>query len=83
MNRDNIRQVVEMGANWIVAGSAVFGADDPAAEARVLQNLMAGAPRAEPAVSWQHGRGVLDSSLHLRVRTDNWSSGSGEIPYRR
>jgi ribulose-phosphate 3-epimerase len=29
------------------------------------------------------GRGVLDSSLHLRVRTDNWSSGSGEIPYRR
>lgn len=42
VNRANIRQVVEMGANWIVAGSAVFGAQDPAAEARVLQSLMAG-----------------------------------------
>ena len=29
VNRDNIRQVVEMGANWVVAGSAVFGARTP------------------------------------------------------
>lgn len=42
VDRANIRRVVEMGANWIVAGSAVFGAEDPGAEARVLQNLMTG-----------------------------------------
>jgi trans-2-enoyl-CoA reductase len=36
--------VVELGANWIVAGSAVFGAPDPGAEAGVLQSLMTGAP---------------------------------------
>ena len=42
INRDNIREVVEAGANWVVTGSAVFGADDPAAEARLLQRLMAG-----------------------------------------
>jgi ribulose-phosphate 3-epimerase len=42
VNRDNIRRVVETGANWIVTGSAVFGAEDPAAEARALRELMAG-----------------------------------------
>jgi ribulose-phosphate 3-epimerase len=42
VNRDNIREIVETGANWIVAGSAVFGATDPGAEARALQALMAG-----------------------------------------
>ncbi len=47
VHRVNIRQVVEMGANWIVAGSAVFGAEDPGAEARVLQNLMSGGAETE------------------------------------
>jgi ribulose-phosphate 3-epimerase len=42
VHRENIRQVVETGANWVVAGSAVFEAPDPGAEARVLQSLMAG-----------------------------------------
>jgi ribulose-phosphate 3-epimerase len=42
VDRDNIRRVVEAGANWIVAGSAVFGAEDPAAEAGALQQLMVG-----------------------------------------
>jgi ribulose-phosphate 3-epimerase len=42
VTRSNIREVVEMGADWVVAGSAVFGAEDAAAEARVLQRLMAG-----------------------------------------
>jgi ribulose-phosphate 3-epimerase len=42
IHRGNIRQVVEAGANWLVAGSAVFGAQDPGAEARLLQELMAG-----------------------------------------
>jgi ribulose-phosphate 3-epimerase len=42
IHRENIRQVVEAGANWVVAGSALFGAQDPGAEARVLQRLMAG-----------------------------------------
>jgi len=36
----NIREVVEAGANWVVAGSAVFGADDPGAQARRLMGLM-------------------------------------------
>lgn len=40
VNRDNIREVVDLGANWIVAGSAVFGAVDPGAEAGLLQELM-------------------------------------------
>jgi len=42
INRDNIRRVVEAGANWLVTGSALFGADDPKEEARVLQGLMMG-----------------------------------------
>jgi ribulose-phosphate 3-epimerase len=42
VNRGNIREVVEAGANWIVAGSAVFGAADPGAQAVLLQELMAG-----------------------------------------
>ena len=42
VNRANIRRVVEMGANWVVAGSAVFGADDPGAEAAALRELMTG-----------------------------------------
>jgi ribulose-phosphate 3-epimerase len=42
VHRANIRQVVESGANWIVAGSAVFGAPDPGEEARLLQALMLG-----------------------------------------
>jgi ribulose-phosphate 3-epimerase len=44
IHRGNIRQVVEAGANWVVAGSAVFGAADPAAEVCLLQALMAGEP---------------------------------------
>ena len=40
VNRANIRRVVEAGANWVVTGSALFGAADPEAEARVLQSLM-------------------------------------------
>jgi ribulose-phosphate 3-epimerase len=43
VNRGNIRRVVEAGANWIVAGSAVFGSEDPCAETRILQELMVGA----------------------------------------
>jgi ribulose-phosphate 3-epimerase len=42
VNRDNIREIVEKGANWIVAGSAVFGAADSGVEARALLALMAG-----------------------------------------
>ncbi len=43
VKRDNVARVVESGANWIVAGSAVFGAVDPGAEAREMQSVMAGA----------------------------------------
>jgi ribulose-phosphate 3-epimerase len=42
VQRANIREVVEKGANWIVAGSAVFGAPDAGAEVEALQALMTG-----------------------------------------
>jgi ribulose-phosphate 3-epimerase len=42
VKRENIRDLVEKGANWVVTGSALFGADDPAAEARALRDLMVG-----------------------------------------
>lgn len=42
MNRGNIRRAVEAGANWVVTGSALFGAADVTAEARALQDLMVG-----------------------------------------
>ncbi len=42
VKRENIRRVVEAGANWVVAGSALFGAGDPRAEAHILQELMTG-----------------------------------------
>lgn len=45
ISRDNIRQVVEKGANWVVTGSALFGADDPGVEAGVLRGLMVGSGR--------------------------------------
>jgi ribulose-phosphate 3-epimerase len=44
VNRENIRDLVDKGANWAVTGSALFGAEDPAAEARTLQALMVGRP---------------------------------------
>jgi len=37
VDRNNIQQVVEAGAEIIVAGSAVFGADDPTAAVRELR----------------------------------------------
>jgi ribulose-phosphate 3-epimerase len=42
VNRENIHQVVQMGGNWVIAGSAVFGASSPGAEVRALQSLMVG-----------------------------------------
>jgi ribulose-phosphate 3-epimerase len=40
VHESNIRRVVDTGANWVVAGSAVFGAERPDEEARKLQKLM-------------------------------------------
>lgn len=42
VQRDNIKQVVDAGANWLVAGSAIFASADPGAEARLLQELIRG-----------------------------------------
>jgi ribulose-phosphate 3-epimerase len=42
VNRENIRRVVELGANWVVSGSALFGADDLLTETQTLQRLMVG-----------------------------------------
>jgi len=42
INRDNIRRAIEAGANWVVTGSALFGAADVKAEALTLQSLMVG-----------------------------------------
>lgn len=44
IHAENIRRMVEAGANWVVAGSAVFGAGDPGADARKLQGLMTASP---------------------------------------
>ena len=44
VSRDNIRDLVEKGANWAVTGSALFGAENLAAEARILQDLMVARP---------------------------------------
>ncbi len=40
VNRSNIGQIVKMGGNWVIAGSAVFGAPSPSAEVRALETLM-------------------------------------------
>jgi ribulose-phosphate 3-epimerase len=40
VNRGNIREVVHMGTNWVIAGSAVFGVAGPGAEVRTLADLM-------------------------------------------
>jgi ribulose-phosphate 3-epimerase len=40
IQRDNIRRVVEAGANWIVAGTAVFGEGDPRSQVAELRRLM-------------------------------------------
>jgi ribulose-phosphate 3-epimerase len=42
VKRDNIHHVAEMGGNWVIAGSAVFGAPSPGAEVRALEALMVG-----------------------------------------
>jgi len=39
---DNVREVVDKGVNWVVAGSAVFGTQDPAAAVQEMQRVMAG-----------------------------------------
>jgi ribulose-phosphate 3-epimerase len=48
VNRDNIREVVKSGANWIVAGSAVFGAADPGVEAGDSPRALRGRPGVIP-----------------------------------
>ncbi len=40
VGRENIRQLAAAGVHWFVAGSAVFGAEDPGAESRYLQGLI-------------------------------------------
>lgn len=42
IGRSNIRTLVEHGAEWIVAGSAVFGPSDPGAAVQELQALAEG-----------------------------------------
>lgn len=42
VKKQNIREVVELGGNWVIAGSAVFGGADAGAEVRALQRLMVG-----------------------------------------
>ncbi len=49
INRENIRRVVEAGANWIVAGSAVFGRGDPFRSAQELAALIGELSPAGPA----------------------------------
>lgn len=47
ISRKNVAEVVSAGADVIVAGSAVFGAEDPAAEVEVLRELGSAAARGD------------------------------------
>jgi ribulose-phosphate 3-epimerase len=49
IDEHNIAQVVEAGADWIVAGSSVFGADDAEAATRRLKALAVAAAQARLA----------------------------------
>jgi ribulose-phosphate 3-epimerase len=40
VGRDNARRLADAGADWLVAGSAVFGDGDPNSAAGVLQGLL-------------------------------------------
>jgi len=40
MNAGNIRQVVDLGGNWVIAGSAVFGDGAPGENVGALRELM-------------------------------------------
>lgn len=53
VGRDTIRVVAAAGGRWLVAGSAVFGAADPAAEFRLLSAMARGT---------EGGRGAMDGS---------------------
>jgi ribulose-phosphate 3-epimerase len=49
IDQDNIAQIVEAGADWIVAGSSVFGSDDAEAATRRLKALAVEAAQARLA----------------------------------
>jgi pentose-5-phosphate-3-epimerase len=40
INEQNIRRAVELGGNWVIAGSSVFGESSPAERVRLLRGLM-------------------------------------------
>ena len=42
VNSQTIPKLVEAGADWFVAGSAIFGAADPAAEAKRFKEMING-----------------------------------------
>ena len=52
IDEDTIVQCAEAGADVFVAGSAVYGADDPAAAA---SRLRAAAEKATAAAGWSEG----------------------------
>ena len=49
IDEHNIAEIVEAGADWIVAGSAIFGSDDAEAATRRLKALAVGAAQARLA----------------------------------
>jgi ribulose-phosphate 3-epimerase len=49
IDEHNIAQIVEAGADWIVAGSAIFGSDDAEAATRRLKGLAVDAARTRLA----------------------------------
>ena len=42
VNAENIRRIVELGGNWVIAGSAVFAGGRPAEQVRTLSSRMVG-----------------------------------------
>jgi ribulose-phosphate 3-epimerase len=49
IDEHNITQIVEAGADWIVAGSAIFGSDDAEAATRRLKGLAVSAAQTRLA----------------------------------
>jgi ribulose-phosphate 3-epimerase len=49
IDEHNVAQIVEAGADWIVAGSAIFGSDDAEEATRRLKALAVGAAQARLA----------------------------------
>src|SRR4029453_2631485 len=69
---DTIEQAAEAGADAFVAGTAVYGADDPADAVRKLRHRAARARAAACAPGWSGTRPTTSSASRSSGRTSSW-----------